>query len=138
VLHVDRGDDADAGIEQGVDVLPALLVGHAGDVGVREFVDQREVGASCDQSLEIEFGEGRAAVVDVAAREDLHALEHRLRVRAVMRFDEAHHDIGAAFVASAALVEHREGLADTRCGAQIDPQRATRHDRGHPLFLHER
>ena len=41
VLDVDRGDHVDAGVEQLVDVLPALLVPAAGDVGVRELVDQR-------------------------------------------------------------------------------------------------
>ena len=41
VLDVDRGDDVDAGVEQLVDVLPALLVAGAGHVGVRELVDER-------------------------------------------------------------------------------------------------
>jgi len=41
VLDVDRGDDVDASPEQLLDVLPALLVPGARDVGVRQLVDQR-------------------------------------------------------------------------------------------------
>ena len=46
VLDVDRGDDVDAGVEQLLDVLPALLVAGARDVGVGELVDQRDLRAA--------------------------------------------------------------------------------------------
>ena len=46
VLDVDRRDDVDAGVEQLLDVLPALLVARAGDVGVRELVDERDLRAA--------------------------------------------------------------------------------------------
>jgi hypothetical protein len=48
MLDVDRRDDVDAASEELVDVLVALLVAHAGGVGVREFVDQRELGCALD------------------------------------------------------------------------------------------
>ena len=43
VLHVDRRDHGDAGVEQLLDVLPALRVLAAGGVGVGEFVDQHHL-----------------------------------------------------------------------------------------------
>ncbi len=43
VLDVQCRDDADPGLEQLLDVLPALLVSRAGHVGVREFVDERDL-----------------------------------------------------------------------------------------------
>ena len=43
VLDVDGADDVDAGLEQLLDVLPALRVLRAGHVGVRELVDQRDL-----------------------------------------------------------------------------------------------
>ena len=46
VLDVQRRDDVDAGLEQLLDVLPALLVARAGDVRVRELVDERDLRAA--------------------------------------------------------------------------------------------
>ena len=45
VLDVDRGDDGDAGVEQLLDVLPALGVLAARGVGVGELVDQHDLRA---------------------------------------------------------------------------------------------
>jgi len=44
VLDVDRRDDADARVEQGLDVLPALLVLGPGHIGVGELVNQGYLG----------------------------------------------------------------------------------------------
>ena len=50
-------------------------------------------------------------------------------LRATVGLDEADDDVGAALVAPPALVEHREGLADARRGAEIDAQVPRRHVR---------
>ena len=44
VLHVHRRDDADAGAEELLDVLPPLLVSRPRDVRVRELVDEGNLG----------------------------------------------------------------------------------------------
>ena len=44
VLDVERRDHVDAGLEQLLDVLPALLVHRPRDVRVRELVDEHDVG----------------------------------------------------------------------------------------------
>ena len=44
-----------------------------------------------------------------------------------MRLDEADDDVLAALAAAAALVQHRERLADAGRGAEVDAERAARH-----------
>ena len=53
VLDVDRGDDVDAGGEQLLDVRPALGVAGAGDVGVGQLVDQRDLGRPGQHGVEV-------------------------------------------------------------------------------------
>ena len=53
VLDVDGRDDVDAGVEDLVDVLVALLVAHARRVRVRELVDQRELGRAPDDGVDV-------------------------------------------------------------------------------------
>ena len=56
VLHVDRGVDVDAGVEQLLDVLPALGVARARRVGVRELVDERSArGSPRERGVEVEL-----------------------------------------------------------------------------------
>jgi hypothetical protein len=43
-------------------------------------------------------------------------------LRPSVRLHDADDHVGAAFLAAAGLPEHREGLADTRGGAEVDPQ----------------
>ncbi len=53
VLDVDRGDDADAVRDQLLDVLVALLVPGAGGVGMRELIDDRDLGLARDDRVDI-------------------------------------------------------------------------------------
>ena len=122
VLHVHRGDDVDPGGEQFLDVLPALGVAGAGDVGVRELVDDRDLGVPGQHRVDVHLGERGAAVGDGLAGDDLQPVEHRLGVRPVVGLHEPDHHVGAAFGAPLGLVQHVVGLADARCGAQVDPQ----------------
>ena len=46
----------------------------------------------------------------------------RRRVRAPVGLDEADDDVGAAGVPAAALVEHRDGLADPGGRPEVDPK----------------
>ena len=62
VLDVDRRDDVDAGGEDLVDVLVALLVAHPRRVRVRELVDERELGLARDHRVDVHLVELEAAV----------------------------------------------------------------------------
>ena len=123
------------GVEQLLDVLPALLVARAGHVGVRELVDQGHLRAAGQHGVDVHLGEGGAAVGELAARARPPGPSSMLGgVPAAVGLDEPDHDVGAALGAAVALAEHRVGLADPGCCTEVDPQLAARHDRTLPAL----
>ena len=123
VLDVDRGDHVDPGVEQFLDVLPALLVARPGHVGVRELVHQGDLRAAGEHRVHVHLLERRPAVLQRGPGHDLQAVEQRAGLRAPVRLGEPHHDVGAAFGPAVPLAEHGVGLAHARRGTQVDPQR---------------
>ena len=109
------------GGEQLLDVLPALLVPRAGDVGVGELVDQRHRGMAGQHGVDVHLGEDGSAVGELMARDDLQAVEQLGGVPAAVGLHEPDDDVGAALEPAAALVEHRVGLADPGCRTEVDP-----------------
>ena len=71
MLDIHRGDHVDSRREQFLDVLVALLMLGAGDVGVREFVDQRDLRLARQDSVDIHLFHRHAAVIEPAARDHL-------------------------------------------------------------------
>ena len=63
VLHVHRGHHGDAGGEDLLDVLPALLVLRAGRVRVRQLVDDDDVGPALQDGVEVHLLDDDVAVV---------------------------------------------------------------------------
>ena len=57
VLDVHRGRHVDAGVEQLLDVLPALGVPRAGRVGVGELVDEHDLGLAGEHRVEVHLVE---------------------------------------------------------------------------------
>ena len=96
MLDVERRPHVDAGGEQLLDVLPALRMAAAGDVGVRVLVDAaagsgwRASAASRSNSLQ-----DLVDVDDRLARQDLEAVQQRLRLAPPMRLDQADDDVAA-------------------------------------------
>ena len=127
VLDVERRDDRDARVEQLVDVLPALLVPRAGDVRVRELVDEDDLRPAPQDRVDVHLLERRAAVFDALPRDHLEVADLRARQLAAVGLDEADDDIGPAAAAPAALAEHRVRLADARRRAEVDAERAAGH-----------
>ena len=70
MLDVDRGDHGDPGRQQLVHVLPALGVPRTRDVGMREFVDERDLRLAREHRVEVHLLERAAAVGDDAAGND--------------------------------------------------------------------
>ena len=68
VLDVDGRGDVDAGVEDLVDVLVALLVARPGRVRVRELVDERELGLAADHRVDVHLLELEPAVLDAQPR----------------------------------------------------------------------
>jgi hypothetical protein len=128
VLDVDRADHVDAGFEQRLDVLPALLVLAARHVGVCQLVDESDLRAPGQDGRQVQFGEVGVAVADRATRDHLQAGELVLRVRAGVRLRIRHDHVRAPRGPALPLVEHGVGLAHTRRGAEVDPELTSRHD----------
>src|SRR2546429_7427708 len=81
-LHVDRGVNGDAGIEQLLDVLPALGMPRPRlafeRIAVRELVDEQDLRLARERGVEVEVAQHGAAVSDVPGRQPLESLEQRL------------------------------------------------------------
>ena len=93
VLDIDRGIDVDAARQQFLDVEIALGMAAAGDVGVGEFVDQRDLRAARDQRVKVHLFQNLVLVGGALARDDFEAFEQRLGLHPAMGFDRADHDI---------------------------------------------
>ena len=122
VLDVDGGDHVDPGVEHLLDVLPALLVARAGNVGVRQLVHQRDFRVAGEHRVQVHLFERRAAVLQLGPGDDFQAVEQRDGLRAPVRLGEPHHDVGAALGAAVPLAEHGVGLAHPGRGSQVNPQ----------------
>ena len=141
VLDVDRRDHRDARVEDLVDVLPPFRVLAARGVGVGELVDKHHLRVALEDGVDVEFGEPRAAVVDVARRDDLDAVEQICGLLAAMRLDHRGDDVGAAFQPPVRLAEHRVRLADAGSCAEVDAQLSAfgaLRRRTHMLIIHRR
>ena len=126
VLDVHRRQHGDPGLEQVVDVLPALGVTGAGGVGVGELVDQHHLGGAGEHRVGVELGQRHAAVGHRPAGQDLEALDHLRRLGAPVGLDQPDDDVGAALGAAVGLAEHGVGLADPGRRTEVDPQLAAR------------
>jgi hypothetical protein len=93
---------------------------------VRHLVDEGDIGPSGEHRVEIHVVEFCTAVLDPAARDDLEAIEELTRTFASVGLDHADDDVGPALDPASALLEHLEGLADARRGAEIHPQASAR------------
>ncbi len=75
VLDVAGADDIDAGVEQDVDVLPALRPLRARRVRVGELVDQGDGGMPRQDRVGVHLLDDDAAILDAAPGDDLQAVE---------------------------------------------------------------
>ena len=134
VLDVQRGDHVDAGVEQLVDILPAFLVARSGDVGVRELVDEGDLGTAGQHGVDVHLGETGPAVVEGAPGHDLETGKGFSGLTAAMHLDQADDQVGTPVAAAVRLVEHRERLADPGRGTEVDAQPPSRHCAHRPVI----
>ena len=127
VLHVQRGPDIDAVIEQLEHILPALLVARARRVVVGELIDEQQGRRSRDGGVEIEFLQRRAPVIARAAGQGLgQGRELGLGLRAAMGLDAAEDDVDTMVAFASGGLQHRKGFADAGGVAKENLQAATR------------
>ena len=124
MLDVDRGDDVDAGVQQLLDVLPALRVPGAGDVRVRQLVDQRDPGrrtstasrSSSPTAIAPRSGRRRGMTSRPSSWAAVFArpcVSTKATTTSEPRAD-----------AAVALVQHGERLADARRRSEVDATRS--------------
>ena len=124
VLDIDGGVDVDAVTHQLFDIEVAFGMTAAFGIAVREFVDQHDLRPAGDDRVEIHFLKRLALVFDVAARNDVEALQQRFGIAAAMRFHDADDDVVAVFLARVRLLQHFIGLAHAGSGADEDSKLA--------------
>ena len=132
MLDVERRPHIDAGGEQLLNVLPALGMTAVGSVGVRELVDDDQLGLARQRRVEIEFLDFAAVIVDLAPRQDFEPMNERARLGAAVGLDEADDDIDAFVLEAPRVLQHGVGLADARRGAEehLQPARSLPAERG--------
>ena len=126
MLDVDGGVDIDAGLQQLLDILPALGVARAGRVGMRQLVHQDQLRPARQRGVDIELLDRRAVIFDLPAREQLETVHQRLGLGAPVGLDIAgqHIDAGAALLVGG--LEHGVGFAHAGRCAKEDLQPAAR------------
>ena len=95
MLDVHGRHHVDAGVEQFEDVLVAFAVLAAGNVGVRQFVDDDGVGMAGEDSVDVHLFKLDAAIGNHALGNDLQVADLRFGFFAAMGFDQSDHDIDA-------------------------------------------
>ena len=128
VLDVDRRDHVDAGVEQLLDVLPALLVLRARHVGVRELVDERDLGlARQDRRRRPSPRRSRRGTRSPCAGTTSRSpICSAVFARPWVSTKPTTTSVPRSR-APVALVEHGEGLADARRGAEVDAELPASH-----------
>ncbi|MCY1420907.1 hypothetical protein D9M71_365440 [compost metagenome] len=122
VLHVHRRPDVDAGVQQLLDVLPALGMARAGCVAVGQFVDQhqgaRVAGGEGQRGVEVELLQGALAVGYLLKRQTRQLARHGFGIGATVRLDQPDDQRGALGLRGLRGRQHRVGLADAGRGAE--------------------
>src|SRR5262245_4767320 len=96
----------------------------AGRVGVRKFVDQHDLGAARDDGVKIHFLKPLAAVFNTPARNNLQAVQKGFGLLAAVGLHDPDDHVVAVLVAGTRGLQHRVSLADSRRGADEDPELA--------------
>ncbi len=118
MLDVQRRPDIDAGVEQLLDIEPALGMAAVGRIGVGELIDDDQLRLPRQGGVEIEFLQYASAIIDFTARQNLQPFGQRRRLGAAMGLDQADHNVLAVIPGFFRAQQHGVGLADPRRRAQ--------------------
>ncbi len=126
MLHIDRGPDIDAGLQQFLDVLPALGVTRRriarGNVRMRQLIDNQDRGPAPQRCVEVELLTHDATVPDGQRRQLLDAFLEALGLDAAVWFDVSEHQVRAHGTRTAGGFQHRVSLADARGRSEKNAQ----------------
>ena len=120
VLDVERGVDVDAGVEQLLDVLPALGVSQPGGVGVGQLIDEEQLGCRARAASRSNSRSLTPRYSTSSGGQHLQPLEQRLGLRPAVRLDVADDHVHAGRRLLLGGLEHGVGLAHAGHVAEED------------------
>ena len=124
VLDVERGPHLDTRLQQLLHILPALGVARAGNIAVRQLVQQQHIRVACQCGIQIELGQLLAQVVQRAPRQQLQVMQLLLGLGAAMCFHQPHQHAAPGQPLTLRGRQHGVGLAHSGVGAEVDAQLA--------------
>ena len=113
-----------SGGEDVLNVLVSLGVFAAGDVGVGQLIDDRNLRMTGDDGIDIHFLDDDLVVFDFSPGDDFEAVDQFGGLSAAVGFDEADDDVDFLSLEALGLLEHAISFADTGTVAQVDLQAA--------------
>jgi hypothetical protein len=118
VLNIERGKHVNFCGEQILNVFVAFAVFAAGNISVRELVDQNDGGFAGEDRVEVHLFEGCALVIDFTARDRFELGSEFFNGLAPVGFDDANDDVFAAGMAANGFAEHPKSFSDARSVAK--------------------
>ena len=128
MLDVHRRDDVDACVEKLVDIVPALallnelVVRLIGNDGVRELIDEGDLGTHLDNRINIQLTIGVAAVGHLSTIQHWQAFDELLRPLATVVFHQTNDYLVPTGVQIVPLAQHGARLTHARGEPQVDLQ----------------
>ena len=95
MLHVQRGENVNARVEQLQHVLAAFGVPGAGSIGVGQLIHQGQLRTPGQQPIQVHLGQAHAAVLGLEAGNGRQSLGQGVGLLSPVRFDVAHHHVPA-------------------------------------------
>ena len=126
VLNVERGPYVDARRQQLLDILPPLGMAAAGNVAVRQLIDEQKSRLARERLVEVELTQDLVDVDRGLARDGLEAFNQSLRLAPSVRLDETEDDLAPHVLLGARCRQHGKRLADAGSGAQKNLETAAR------------
>ena len=132
MLDVHGRDDVDPRGEDVLNVLVSLRVPAAGDVGVGQLVDERDLRLAGEDGVHVHLFHGDAAIFLPAPGDDFQPAGELGDLRPAVRFEQADDDVDASALQPVTFLEHLVGLADAGAIAEIDLQPPVPRTADHP------
>lgn len=118
VLNVDRGQNVDLRSQKLQNIFVSLAVLAARNVGMRQLIDQHDIGLALQNRVHVHLLKKRALVFDRFERHTLHLAGQFRRALASVRLDHTGNNVFPAACAADCLAQHVVRLAYARSIAQ--------------------
>ena len=124
MLHIQRRPHVDAGFEQFQHILPALGMARAGDVAVRQLIDQQDGRLARQGGVQVKLFEAAVPIRHILERQLLQPGQQLGGVAATVGFNHTHQHWSPRLDLPLGCAQHRKRLAHTRTGTEVNAQLA--------------